>query len=88
MVQKFVALKFTDEFALLLANIACDTFRASTSSQAKLEASQPAKLVPISREALKSLMRESGYEHVPAQEKADFIAGFRHAEAHHSKGVV
>jgi len=38
---------------------------------------------PMSRDDLKVLMSESGYVHVTAQEKADFINGFRHAEAHH-----
>lgn len=39
--------------------------------------------VPMSREDLKAFMNESGYGHVTAQEKADFINGFRSAEAHH-----
>ena len=39
--------------------------------------------VPISRKDLKALMDEAGYGHVTAQEKADFIGGFRHVEAHH-----
>lgn len=43
-------------------------------------AAQP---VPVNRDDLKALMSESGYVHVTAQEKADFINGFRTAEAHH-----
>ena len=39
--------------------------------------------VPISRKDLKALMDEAGYGRVTAQERADFIGGFRHAEAHH-----
>lgn len=49
-----------------------------------LKPSQVSVQVPISRKDLKALMDESGYGHVTAQEKADFIGGFRHAEAYHS----
>ena len=41
---------------------------------------------PISPDALKALMVEAGYVNVKAQEKADFISGFRHAEVHHRIG--
>jgi len=39
--------------------------------------------VPIGRDDLKVLMSAAGYVHATAQEKADFINGFRHAERHH-----
>lgn len=39
--------------------------------------------VPIGRDDLKMLMSAAGYVHATAQEKADFINGFRNAEAHH-----
>ena len=37
--------------------------------------------VPMSRDDLKVLMSAAGYVHATAQEKADFINGFRNAEA-------
>lgn len=40
----------------------------------------------IGRDDLMVLMSKAGYVNVPAQEKADFINGFRHAEVHHSIG--
>jgi hypothetical protein len=41
------------------------------------------KLERISRDGLKVLMSGAGYVCAGAQEKADFINGFRHAEAHY-----
>lgn len=60
----------------------CETEREAVRRYA-LQVVQALRPVAMTRDALKVLMYESGYGHVTAQEKADFINGFRHAEAHH-----
>ena len=45
-----------------------------------------AKRVPMTREAVKVMMDDSGYTNAPAQARADFINGIRHAERHHGIG--
>jgi hypothetical protein len=63
------------------------TFTRGIPQFTDLYTAQPAPAArKISRDDLKVLMSESGYVHVTAQEKADFINGFRHAEAHHGIG--
>lgn len=42
--------------------------------------------VPMTREAVKSMMDDSGYANATPQERADFISGIRHAEKFH--GIV
>ena len=37
-------------------------------------------LQPLTREQVKALMAECGYDHASPQERADFINGIRHAE--------
>ena len=39
--------------------------------------------VPLTREQVKAICVESGYETATLQERADFINGIRHAERHH-----
>ena len=39
--------------------------------------------VPLTREQVKAICVESGYEKATLQERADFINGIRHAERHH-----
>ena len=46
--------------------------------------------VPLTREQVKAICVEAGYETATLQERADFINGIRHAERHHGitqKGV-
>ena len=61
---------------------------------AKWGAPQPtqaqAGAVPLTREQVKAICVEAGYETATLQERADFINGIRHAERHHritQKGV-
>lgn len=60
-----------------------DHYTADQMRAYALQAVEALRREPMSRGDLMALMRESGYAHVTAQEKADFITGFRHAEAHH-----
>ena len=57
-----------------------DVFRAVV---AKFGAPQPVALEPLTRERVKAICAESGYETATLQERADFINGIRHAERHH-----
>lgn len=57
--------------------------RLATGARRNWQAQPVPERVPMSREDLKAFMDESGYGHVTAQERADFINGFRSAEAHH-----
>lgn len=50
----------------------------------ELQATQPAEPVEsLSREKVKEILRESGYDTASAQERADFINGIRHGEVAH-----
>ena len=44
---------------------------------------QPVEREPLTREQVKAICVESGYETATLQERADFINGIRHAERHH-----
>mgnify|MGYP006050054291 CR=1 FL=1 len=46
-------------------------------------APQPVEREPLTRERVKAICAESGYETATLQERADFINGIRHAERHH-----
>lgn len=46
-------------------------------------APQPVECEPLTREQVKAICVESGYETATLQERADFINGIRHAERHH-----
>lgn len=41
---------------------------------------QPEPVSPLSREKMKEILRESGYDTASAKERADFINGIRHGE--------
>ena len=47
-------------------------------------APQPVEREPLTREQVKAICAESGYETATLQERADFINGIRHAERHHN----
>ena len=56
--------------------------RAGLFTQPLYSAPQPAP-APLSRERVKEIMRENGYDGASVQHRADFINGVRHAEIAH-----
>lgn len=43
----------------------------------------PPQRKPLTRERVKEMMAEAGYDNATAQERADFINGLRHCEIAH-----
>lgn len=48
-----------------------------------LYTSPPAQRKPLTRDQVKAMMVENGYDQASPQERADFINGIRHGEAAH-----
>jgi hypothetical protein len=44
---------------------------------------QPARQEPLTRDQVKAMMVENGYDNASPQERADFINGLRHGEVAH-----